>query len=262
MKKLKYIVKVLLTIVLCINIMACTDDRINDVPSPQNAKLKKLDYGDDWLQFYYDNQGRISQIENYESDGSLYSISNYEYLGNKIVIRGEYPMNQHIDVCTLKDGLIVKSECSYISTTSDYVSTVVTTYTYDANNRLIRLDENTVGFPESHRVKSLIWKEDNIYKEVGDSYEIIYEYTNIPSSQGITFFDDTFFDFFSDYDQLLWLANFGEYFGKHTKNLISSVRTGDGDASIISYTLNDDGFISVGTQTKNNDIFTLQFSWE
>ena len=92
MKKLKYIVKVLLTIVLCINIMACTDDRINDVPSPQNAKLKKLDYGDDWLQFYYDNQGRISQIENYESDGSLYSISNYECPQTSKLAKFKLPM--------------------------------------------------------------------------------------------------------------------------------------------------------------------------
>ncbi|MBQ8424190.1 MAG: hypothetical protein IJY36_08050 [Coprobacter sp.] len=220
--------------VLCVltfgaSLIACTKSDIEYVNNSSNKRLRKID--DSTL--YYDNQNRLSSV--YRTDGVDYT---YLYEQNNIFIKVD---NEVLYECRLNDGLIV--EIYYEGYREER-------YSYDDKRQLIqRIDRNGI----KHNYE---WYNGNLVKEYCEYYTRTYEYTDIPSSLGISYFDDILLDICNDVWAIPLLANSGEYFGVHPQYLMSNY-----DGYQISWSFHDNGYVSAVSSALEDDVHWY-LKWE
>lgn len=233
--------------------VACSDDDGDSTNQKQVKSItcKEYDYNDTWVDvFEYDNQGRITSIKTTtEKDGM--STIKYTYEKNKIIatqlggkdaLKMEYTLNDK--------GLVVSS----IGTYSDGETENECTYSYNADNQLIKID----GDNESEYT----WKNGNLITETryGDTQTYSYsKYAN--KTIGVNFFDHTNFD--PDY-----LNGMG-FMGKRNANLLDYwIRTSPKTTFSYEYTFDDDGYVTTmkeyyqhdGEKKKLGTLFTIEYN--
>jgi hypothetical protein len=163
-------------------ISACSKDDILEQSS--GTKLISIEYTDDnrnWLEnYYYSNNGKLEEVQNFYSLGRKYSIeyekdqikeySTYKMDENKLIFRDSILYNP--------DGTIQAIHNFSINSGEDLPLSWIYEYEYDIENRVSKKLTYYVRIQEYTSIEKYYWNGDNIERAEyynGDE-ELYYEY--------------------------------------------------------------------------------------
>lgn len=218
MKTIKTIGVIVLTVIVCGLMGACSSDNEEENENNKDS-IKRIvkvidedsDSGKEEAFYTYDDQNRVIKVTSIT--GSSYRETNYKY-GDGVIKSREVEGNwEQTHTYTLSNGLIVKDE--EVQTTNGRNPSITTSsFTYDNNGYIAIIHSSSNSYED--RTTRCIWANGNLIKlDWGSEYSREYRYSDIPWNKMMICYLKG-----SNMDGNLWLAG---YWGKRPKNLLSEI---------------------------------------
>ena len=221
--------------------VACSDDDEKDKPAGKEklvSKISVVENGHNYdILFTYDAQGRITKIVNNDPEGI--STTTYTYETGKIVAKEVE--NEYVITYLLNDKGLITSSTNEEGDKSSY--------TYDANEQLLNIKEETWE-------TNITWQNGNVTKQSlkdnGQEYDT-FEYT-----YSINEYKGNLGWFVGGINEIdAFLMDYG-YMGKRNKNLLQK----EGNYSSYEYTLDTEGYVSTIKATSEGEVTTYTITYK
>ena len=233
MKKLFLIAAALFT---AISFNACTNDdheNSSDYTGIVSQIIQQNEHGTTEIyKFYYDDQGRVIRILNYDDCAICYSYS-YTYTAGQVEITGQVETNGITDNFSYLATLNKQRYIATLNYPDDY-DEYVDNFSYDKDGYLSKLWWDNEAY-----WLQCTWNNGDLISEhhTKGYYKGTYEYTNYPRKQNIDIFAITCgYDFYNDN----YFIDAAGLVGRRSAHLIKSVNTDECDISF-SYEFDSNG---------------------